>query len=262
MDLSTVMDHTLAKTKLVLWLISVVIKKELMEYFGIKKQHKYINGKNKEVPSISSDNHAYLYNWLIGYFAADGCVSSQITIASSKRSDLIKVSEIAETLGIPTILGEEKTRDTNFKKQAKLSVLKFRGYALGSDFFLRKKHKERFLSKDKRNVQFAHVKSIVYTGIKQDTFCVRQKENETITLVGQIGTYQCIGCVKGGKGYWNKIRQDFPGIFESRAKMERELGRSCINGVFLDELEPSAGRMEKAILPDCGMLCQLDYLEE
>lgn len=71
----------------------------------------------------------------------------------------------------------------------------------------------------------------------------------------------CIGCVKGGKGYWNKIRQDFPEIFESRAKMERELGRSCINGVFLDELEPSAGRIEKAILPDCGMLCQLDNLE-
>ena len=31
----------------------------------------------------------------------------------------------------------------------------------------------------------------------------------------------CIGCVKGGMGYWNKIRIDFPEIFENRAKMER-----------------------------------------
>lgn len=71
----------------------------------------------------------------------------------------------------------------------------------------------------------------------------------------------CIGCVKGGKGYWNKIRQDFPQVFEEMALLEREIGASCINGTFLDELEPAAGRMEKAILPDCGMLCELSYLE-
>ena len=31
----------------------------------------------------------------------------------------------------------------------------------------------------------------------------------------------CIGCVKGGMGYWNKIRVDFPEVFEKRAKLER-----------------------------------------
>ena len=33
----------------------------------------------------------------------------------------------------------------------------------------------------------------------------------------------CIGCVKGGSGYWNKIRKDFPEIFEKMAKTERKL---------------------------------------
>lgn len=66
----------------------------------------------------------------------------------------------------------------------------------------------------------------------------------------------CVGCVKGGMGYWNKIRQDFPERFDEMAKLEREIGGSCINGVYLDELEPHRGRMEKAILPDCGMICQ------
>lgn len=33
----------------------------------------------------------------------------------------------------------------------------------------------------------------------------------------------CIGCVKGGKGYWNKIRKDFPDAFDRMAKMERKL---------------------------------------
>ena len=39
----------------------------------------------------------------------------------------------------------------------------------------------------------------------------------------------CIGCVKGGMGYWNKIREDFPEVFQARAKLEREIGRSCKN---------------------------------
>lgn len=64
----------------------------------------------------------------------------------------------------------------------------------------------------------------------------------------------CIGCVKGGMGYWNKIRKDFPEVFERRAKQEREIGRSCINGIFLDELEPSRG-MNKPIVPACGLVC-------
>lgn len=69
----------------------------------------------------------------------------------------------------------------------------------------------------------------------------------------------CIGCVKGGKGYWNKIRQDFPEVFADRAKMEREIGHSILhdkNGmIFLDELNPNAGRMSKEILEDCSIFC-------
>lgn len=65
----------------------------------------------------------------------------------------------------------------------------------------------------------------------------------------------CIGCVKGGMGYWNKIRVDFPEVFEEMAKLEREIGRSCIKGVFLDELDPKRGRMEKEIIPECSGVC-------
>lgn len=32
----------------------------------------------------------------------------------------------------------------------------------------------------------------------------------------------CIGCVKGGKGYWNKIRIDFPFYFDWMSAIERE----------------------------------------
>lgn len=67
----------------------------------------------------------------------------------------------------------------------------------------------------------------------------------------------CKGCVKGGMGYWNKIRIDFPDVFTARAKMERDIGHTCLNGIYLDELDPTAGRIEDEILEDCGIMCEI-----
>jgi hypothetical protein len=77
----------------------------------------------------------------------------------------------------------------------------------------------------------------------------------------------CIGCVKGQAGYWNKIREDFPEHFAAMALLERELN-AAINKtyagdgrrkrVFLDELPPDAGRY--ALEPDiqCGIWCETE----
>jgi len=70
----------------------------------------------------------------------------------------------------------------------------------------------------------------------------------------------CIGCVKGGMGYWNKIRIDFPETFERMTILERKIGRSCLkdengNRLFLDELDKKRGRNLKILIPDCGFFC-------
>jgi len=57
----------------------------------------------------------------------------------------------------------------------------------------------------------------------------------------------CIGCVKGGMGYWNKIRKDFPDVFQSRAETERKIGGTCIKGIYLDELAEGRGRKKEPI---------------
>lgn len=71
----------------------------------------------------------------------------------------------------------------------------------------------------------------------------------------------CVGCVKGGAWYWNKIREDFPEVFADRAKMEREIGHSILHNadgmIFLDELDPNAGRMNEEIMEDCSIFCQM-----
>lgn len=67
----------------------------------------------------------------------------------------------------------------------------------------------------------------------------------------------CIGCVKGGMGYWNKVRADFPDVFASMSELEREVGHSCINGIYLDELAPNRGRINDEVIPECGIMCLL-----
>lgn len=71
----------------------------------------------------------------------------------------------------------------------------------------------------------------------------------------------CIGCVKGGKGYWNHIRKHFPKHFERMANAERIAGHSCIKGKFLDELKPNEGKHEPPIVPDCGTFCEIEFAD-
>lgn len=67
----------------------------------------------------------------------------------------------------------------------------------------------------------------------------------------------CIGCLKGGIGYWNKIRRDFPDVYASRAKLERDIGYSIHFECYLDELDPERGRHMPPIVGDCGILCEV-----
>lgn len=79
----------------------------------------------------------------------------------------------------------------------------------------------------------------------------------------------CIGCVKGGAGYWNKIRVDFPEVFERMAQMEELLGRTVTkiykNGELirptLRELPVNAGNYPKEQEIECGIFCHMAKLE-
>jgi hypothetical protein len=84
----------------------------------------------------------------------------------------------------------------------------------------------------------------------------------TMYLMGYKNN-NCIGCVKGGAGYWNKIRRDFPEVFDRMAKMERKLGVSILRDrthgkqktrLYLDELKPGVGRYEETEI-SCGLFC-------
>lgn len=83
-----------------------------------------------------------------------------------------------------------------------------------------------------------------------------------VPLMYRLGYHNnnCIGCVKGGMGYWNKIRKDFPEKFEEFSKLEEYIGNSIIKGVYLDELDPDRGDYPNEIEPECGLFCALEAM--
>ena len=80
----------------------------------------------------------------------------------------------------------------------------------------------------------------------------------------------CIGCVKGGMGYWNKIRRDFPTVFAHQAIIERMLGTTVLREegpltadgkrttlpLYLDDLDPNRGNYKTEPSIKCGIICE------
>lgn len=108
--------------------------------------------------------------------------------------------------------------------------------------------------------QFNHRFPLIEKNLtKQDCHAVARRLGLKRPLMYDLG-YQnnnCVGCVKGGMGYWNKIRKDFPEVFESRAKLERLLGCRCLKECFLDELDPNRGNADEEIMEECGIFCEI-----
>lgn len=102
---------------------------------------------------------------------------------------------------------------------------------------------------------------------KADCYALLQNAGIDLPVMYKLGynnNNNCIGCVKGQAGYWNKIRVDFPAAFDRMAKQERKMnvainksyaGDGLRKRVFLDELDPTAGRDVKAPDIECGVLC-------
>lgn len=95
---------------------------------------------------------------------------------------------------------------------------------------------------------------------KADCLAMIDRAGIEIPIMYRLGfnNNNCIGCVKGGPGYWNLIRKAFPDVFDRMARLEREIGYALIRrkgaAIYLDELDPSAGRHNEPEI-DCSLFC-------
>jgi len=103
---------------------------------------------------------------------------------------------------------------------------------------------------------------------KSDCLALIERAGIELPITYRMGYHNanCIGCVKGGAGYWNKIRRDFPADFEAMAKIEESIGPGArllrhrggpLKGqrFYLRELHPDAGRHENVNI-ECGTACE------
>jgi 3'-phosphoadenosine 5'-phosphosulfate sulfotransferase (PAPS reductase)/FAD synthetase len=102
---------------------------------------------------------------------------------------------------------------------------------------------------------------------KKNCFKYLLNENIEIPTMYKLGykNNNCIACVKGGQGYFNKIRIDFPEYFNNMIEAEAIAGHSCIKKdsepLFLKDLEPNKGHKQKIDLPDCSSICEVEFAD-
>jgi hypothetical protein len=98
---------------------------------------------------------------------------------------------------------------------------------------------------------------------KEDCLAIVNRAGIELPAMYKLG-YQnnnCIGCVKGGLGYWNKIKIDFPKEFNRMAELEKTLGVKILKHkgerIYLHDLPSDAGNYPKESSIECGIFCQM-----
>ena len=155
----------------------------------------------KELPPLD-ESVSYLYGWLAGYFAADGCVSTTGTIMlnSARRDELEYVRLVCTRLGIGTYGVTEQVR-VGFPGME--PSLLFRIILVGSDlteeFFLLDKHRLRFnaaaIAYERKGWV---VREVAKTDRVEEVFCATVDEGHAFTLEDNILTGNCFSCAEGG----------------------------------------------------------------
>ena len=99
---------------------------------------------------------------------------------------------------------------------------------------------------------------------KQDCFRMLRAAGIALPEMYALGYEHnnCLGCVKAtSPGYWNRVRRDFPEVFERRARQSLEIGARLVRvtgeRVFLAELDPAHGLDEPDGDIECGPFCEM-----
>ncbi|WP_246416596.1 DNA primase [Nocardioides luti] len=155
----------------------------------------------KELPA-ADESVSYLYGWLAGYFAADGCVAADGTVIlnSANRADLEFVRHVCTRLGIATYGITTQVRE-GFpgREPSELHRVHFVNEDLTESFFLLDAHRDRFVSATKQYARRGWVvQSVESTDRVEEVYCAEVEDGHAFTLEDNILTGNCFGCQKGG----------------------------------------------------------------
>jgi 3'-phosphoadenosine 5'-phosphosulfate sulfotransferase (PAPS reductase)/FAD synthetase len=115
-----------------------------------------------------------------------------------------------------------------------------------------------------RNPQETIEAPLIDAGLsKSDCYAIIQRAGIALPEMYALGfkNNNCLGCPRGGMGYWNNIRRHFPDVFARMAALERDVGTAIIpdgktgKRIFLDELDPNRGDQATEPNIECSIMC-------
>lgn len=126
---------------------------------------------------------------------------------------------------------------------------------------------DRFEDFQERNPELKCEAPLVDAGIgKADALAMVQRTGIKLPLAYRQGyaNANCIGCPKGGEGYFNHVRKVHPLVFRARMERQESIGpgayffryRSTGERFGLKDLDPRAGRHDEP-MPACSFFCEL-----
>lgn len=187
--------------------------------------------------------------------------NKKIMILQSRYKNHFDVIERTQVIRMPKYAPCTKNLKVRVRQEFEYAHPEITHYIWG---FEKGKHEEERAERMKETYpQFTHIFPLIDANLDKGN-CMVLIENAGIKIpeMYKLGysNNNCIGCVKGGMYYWNKIRRDFPDVFNKMAKLERKIGYHCLKECFLDELNPTAGR-DNPIMPQCSIFCGFVNLE-
>ena len=215
----------------------------------------------KVLPSIS-ESIEYKAGFAAGLLTTDGCFKDGVTLSQAK--DMVEIKAIFESIGLSVQPIKTIEGSTNFSAHRELHTLRIISASLPIELDLRNQRKN---FRENHRADDATITRVEKIGNKR-VYCPTTTTTD-IALEYGIVTGQCIGCVKGEAGYWNKIRVDFPETFARMTEMEEKLGRTVckrewtengerkIERIPLKELPPDLGDYGSELNTDCGIFCMM-----
>lgn len=144
-------------------------------------------------PPVMSEDISYIYGFLAGYFAADGCVgqNGSCSLSSARQSELQVVRQLFLACGIRVGEIRLSSESSSFLEQRELWAMAVHNHDLWPEFFLQEKHLRRW---EERGVEprrkYARLVSIQDAG-EQPVLCATVPEYEQFVVSGFILTSNC-----------------------------------------------------------------------
>ncbi|MDT4950148.1 MAG: primase [Pseudonocardiales bacterium] len=153
----------------------------------------------KALPDLD-ENASYLYGWLAGYFAVDGCVAEDgdAIISSASPANLEFVRNLCTRLGIGTFGIASQTRLGIGDRMSDIHHVRLMTEDLTPDFFLLAKHRLRFESNSNAYSRHWVVESVRPSDRVEPVYCAVVEGTHSFVLEDNILTGNCFGCQAGG----------------------------------------------------------------